>query len=469
MRRATPLLVLALLLAGCTGPATVPQPAGAASWDAVEHDIGTPIVPDHTHADGSLHLHHVNLDLVARVTGHEPDPAPDGESYAETAVKDGFAYLTRYGPESGLVIFDVRDLEHPKKVGELRIDAGFEPDIEVSDDGNWAFWETQRFPVSTETPSPDPGANVPHGVDILDIRDKANPKWAGFYPVTPDGPHSITYANIGGRDIVFLSVYAFAYAYANLEVPRQQRLVITELDTSVPGFATLKELATYAEPGASGKPGLFPHDVSVQVHPLTHRALAYVGYWDVGMVILDVTDPARPQHVSTFTDFGPASYGKVHMARAFPELIDGKHVTMVEPEVGGAKDTGYLTFVDTTDPAAPAYLSSWLLPGNLTSQGLRFSPHYFDLLQGRVCMASYHAGVWVVDVHDAANLQHPRSAGFAETGGNRTSSGLPAVGLFGGEASAFDAWWVDATHCVVGDSVNGLAVYRYAGPAPDAR
>jgi hypothetical protein len=458
------LLLLAALLAGCTSPAAPLQPA-LPSWDAIEQAIGTPIAPDHDHADAHLHTHSYGLQLLARVTGHEPDPAPDGESYAETAVKGGYAYLTRYGPDSGLVIFDVHDLAHPRKVGELRLDAGFEPDIEVSDDGNWAFWETQRFPTSVETPSPDPGANLPHGVDIIDLHDKADPKWAGFYPVLPDGPHSITYANISGRNILFLSVYAFAYAYENVEVPMAQRLVITELDTSVPGAATLKELATYAEPGATGRPGLFPHDVSVQVHPFTHRALAYVGYWDVGMVILDVTDPAHPQHVSTYTDFGPASYGKVHMARAFPELIDGKHVTMVEPEVGGAKDTGYITFVDTTDPAHPRYLSSWLLPGNLTSQGLRFSPHYFDVLDGRACMASYHAGVWVIDVHDHANLLHPRSAAFAETGGNRTAGML---NLFGSEPSAFDAWWLDKTHCLVGDSQNGLAIYAYTGPAPDA-
>jgi hypothetical protein len=213
---------------------------------------------------------------------------------------------------------------------------------------------------------------------------------------------------------------------------------------------------------------LFPHDVSVQVHPFTHQTLAYVAYWDVGMVILDVGDPANPKHVSTFHDFGPAAYGKVHMVRAFPELIDGKHVSMIEPEVGGEKDTGYLTFVDTTDPAHPKYVSSWILPGNLTSQGLRFSPHYFDVADGRVCMASYHAGVWVIDVHDAANLAHPRSAAFAEVASNRTATvSIPApfFGAAAGEDSAFDAWWYQG-HCVVGDALNGLAVYRYTGPAP---
>jgi hypothetical protein len=187
------------------------------------------------------------------------------------------------------------------------------------------------------------------------------------------------------------------------------------------------------------------------------------------MVILDVTDPANPRHVSTYHDFGPATYGDVHMVRQFPQLIDGKDVAMIEPEVGGAKDTGYLTFVDVSNPAQPTYLSSWILPGNLTSQGLRFSPHYFDLDLGRVSLASYHAGVWVIDVHDHANLLRPRSVGFAEVASNRTSSlpatPLPFLGATAGEDAAFDAWWYHGD-CVVGDSLNGLSVYRYTGPAP---
>jgi len=146
----------------------------------------------------------------------------------------------------------------------------FEPDVEISDDQNWAFWETQRFPIAPTVPDVlNPISNAPHGVHIVDIKDKAHPKDVGFYPVPPDGPHSITYANVSGRNILLLSVYAFAYAYEDVEVPTAQRLEITELDTSGP-VPTLKKLAEYVEPGSTGKgPGNFPHDVSVQQHPIT--------------------------------------------------------------------------------------------------------------------------------------------------------------------------------------------------------
>lgn len=460
-------VVLALLAAGCLGgrvPAPAAPSSGAGVYDAIERAIGEPIVAGHNHADASLHQHHYNLERTALVDGHDGGAKDPTEFYAESAVKGGYAYLCRYGPEAGLVIFDVHDVEHPKQVGYLHLEAGFEPDIEVSDDGHWAFWETQRFPLSAETPATDPGANLVHGVHIIDVSDKAHPKWAGFSPTLPDGPHSITYANIAGRHILLQSVYAFAYAYENVEVPTAQRLVISELDTSGP-IAQLRTLAEYRHPQASGGPGLFPHDVSVSIHPVTHRVLAEVAYWNVGLVTLDVTDPSNPTLVSTFTDFGPAKYRDVHMARAFPQPIDGRQISVVEPEIGSEPDSGYLTFVDTTDPAHPKYVSSWRIPGNVPSDGGTLGPHYFDLDQGRVAMASYHAGFWVVDVHDAANLAHPRSVAFSEVH-EPAGTQFPVVG-FGDADNAFDAWWYEG-HVVGSDGTGGLAVYRYDGPAPAA-
>jgi hypothetical protein len=460
-----PVLVLALL-AGCfsTSPTDAPTTGPMGSiYDQVEQAIGEPIVAGHTHADATAHTHHHNLDRVALVNGHDGGAKPATEFYAETAVKGGYAYLCRYGPEAGLVIFDVHDVEHPKTVGFLHIEAGFEPDIEVSDDGKWAFWETQRFPLSAETPTTDPGANAMHGVHIIDVSDKAHPKWAGFSPTAPDGPHSITYANIGGRHILLQSVYAFAYAYANEDVPTTQRLVVSELDASGPA-PTLKTLAEYRHPEAAGL-GRMPHDVTVQKHPVTGRTLAYVAYWDLGMVILDLTDPARPTLVSTYADFGPAKYGAVHMVRSFAEPIAGKHVTVIEPEIGAEPDSGYLTFVDTTDPTHPTYLSSWRIPGNIPSDGGTLGPHYFDVSDGRIAMASYHAGFWIIDVHDAANLARPRSVGFSEVAA-AGSAQVPVVG-FGDADNAFDAWWYEG-HVVGGDGNGGLAVYRYLGPTEHA-
>jgi hypothetical protein len=71
--------------------------------------------------------------------------------------------------------------------------------------------------------------------------------------------------------------------------------------------------------------------------------------------------------------------------------------------------------------------------------------------------------VWVIDVHDHANLLHPRTAGFAEMSSDRTAGGGLLAGFF--EEGAFDAWWYEG-HVVAGDALGGLAVYRYTGPTP---
>lgn len=466
-------LTALLALAGCTtepGSAGDPVPGRtqAEIYDAIEAAIGEPDLEHDAaaHNDPGLHSAHYNLDRLAAVTGHEPGQKPIGESYAETAIKGNYAYLSRYGPEDGLAIFDIQDLANPKHVSTLRLDAGFEPDIEVSDNGQWGFWETQRFPLSAQTPKPDPGANAPHGIHIVDLRDKAAPKWVGFQPVTPDGPHSITYANITGRHIVFSSTYAFAYAYAGINVPTAQRLILYELDTSGP-VPMLTQLAEYTDPeatesGLTNAGGKMPHDVSVAVHPITGKVYAYVAYWDLGVVILDVTDPAKPVKVGQATDFGPAPYAAIHMARQFPETIDGRVVVVAEPEIGGEPDSGYMTMIDVTDPANPTYISSWKIPGNNTSA--IGGPHYFDVRNGRVALAHYHAGFWVFDVHDRENLLRPRTVAYALV--NETGTGIGPLSGLGNEPSAFDAWWVDDTHIVGGDYHAGLVVFEYKGPTP---
>src|SRR5690348_5970330 len=101
----------------------------------------------------------------------------------------------------------------------------------------------------------------------------------------------------------------------------------------------------------------------------------------------------------------------MHMRRQVPTTIGGKVVLVGEPELGSGPDSGYITFWDATDPARPTYLSRWAIPGNYTALG-GINPHYFDLRDGRIALAHYHAGWWVVDVHDAANLAHPRTVAY---------------------------------------------------------
>jgi hypothetical protein len=482
MHKLSVLLVALPLLAGClshpldpTKQAAQALSQEAALYDAVEARIGTPIT-DHGTPAGAAQQ--VNLARLAALGGPEGRAKQPAEGYVESAVKGGYAYLCRTGVDQGLVVFDVKDIAHPKYVSYLRLDAGFEADIEVSDDGHWGFWETQRqylsVPGAPDPANPSPGSNLPHGIDIIDLADKAHPKWVGFQPVLPDGPHSITYANITTADgkahhILFASAYAYAYVSRGINVPTTQREIVYELDTSTP-VPTLKELYTYTDPNAGqtspvNRAEEFPHDVSVAVHPLTHRTYAYISYWDLGIVILDVSEPAHPVRIGQAIDFGAAPTREIHMARQSEGLIDGKVILVAEPEIGGQPTTGYMSIIDVSDPTHPQFLSNWRIPGNATSGGGGRGPHYFDLREGRVVMASYSAGFWVFDLHDRANLFHPRTVAYSLVPVSQGTAAPGPLGALSG-AIAFDAWWADATHVIGSESNNGLVVFEYQGPAP---
>lgn len=451
---------LAATLAGClsddpAAPSTEElEQAQADVYDAIEAAIGTPLLQSGPDPSRPNEMYLERITAVNGAPGREPQA---GEGYVETAVKNGYAYLCRSGPEGGLVIFDVADIENPTEVGFLALDAGFEPDIEVTDDGKYAFWETQRAGVPT-TPDPSsPQGSLPRGIHVIDISDKTNPTWRGHTLVEPDGPHSITYANIGGEDYVFASIYSWQYVGTSvtpvyLAPPGMQRLTIYKLDPSAPGYLT--EVATYIdEDAAEPNPvvpegGKMPHDVTISVHPITNRTYAYISYWNLGVVIVDVTDPANPTKVGAATDMGAAGSIEIHMARQSEALIDGRVIVVAEPEIGQQATTGYMTMIDVTDPTAPVFVSNWKIPGDADSANGGRGPHYFDLREGRVALASYSAGFWVFDIHDKANLEKPRTVGYAFS-----------------EGSAFDAWWADPTHIVASDG-GGLVVFRYDGPTP---
>src|SRR2546425_8997293 len=61
-----------------------------------------------------------------------------------------------------------------------------------------------------------------------------------------------------------------------------------------------------------------PHEAFVQRHPTSGRVLIYIGFWDSGLRIVDVTDPRNPVEVGSF-DYGTGTpYQNAHGAVATP-------------------------------------------------------------------------------------------------------------------------------------------------------
>jgi hypothetical protein len=505
--RILPFLLAALLVAGCLGLGGSKRPDYEGAQEAVNASVSPILDPTHDHLDASLHQGSLNVELVgyhSGVPGNGQDPGaiPAGVTYNEFAVTDEYAYLARSsldGSVGGFVILSHKDAANPgalSYVGEFPALGG--ADLEVSTDETLAFFDTQRSgssgssPVSpafgpydpapiiaSATGSQTPGSALPRGVLVVDISDKRAPQLESYASLPVNGPHTITYWQDpeDGAEYLIVCTYDLVRdaqtGAITGTVPATQRVLIyqvqrapaTPLPTQPPMPTTLVLLTQYSLTDAAPEGKLyFPHDTRVQVHPSFGGggvALLYVAYWDKGVQILDFSDPSSPQPVGFFTEFGPTSFNNVHLAQPFDDPVDGRHVTVAQPEIPAAPDeTGQITFLDTTDPEHPTQLGYWTLPngtaGRLGINGFDFSPHNFDTWDGKVALAHFHGGVWVIDASDDQNLQDPKTVGYYMPAKPRAGSPVAQPNVWGVFEHGGLLW--------ASDEATGLYVLRYTGP-----
>ena len=398
MRALPAFLCLALLAAGCVGPAA-PETAAPAGLPA---DALLPGFPQaHDHRDPSLH-EGLGAGLAA-LGYHNLAPGTDGQDASQRAgwinseiiVRGHFAFVGYIGAPWLFAIADVRDPAAPRLVGVFETANAWTMDLAVSDDGDWVFasvypgaagtvFATDYLLRNAHAPA---GAPLP-GVMVVDARDKAKPVLSGFLPIHGLGPHTATYHRYGdGREVVFAN---------KADAPPGNAIVAAEVVALPTGGRALRPLSVFTLDGVAD--ASFPHDVDVALHPLTGRTLLYAAWWQSGLVVLDVTDPAAPALVSRTADVPQGEEVNVHDVHPYPHLVGGRHYTLTAPEIPAGATTGRLRVWDTTDPAAPVQVASWMLPGGyVVDQPFSFSPHNFVFLpDGKVALSHGHAGVWIL-------------------------------------------------------------------------
>lgn len=414
MRTATLSLFAALIVTGCLGAVNPGAQLDRDSAALLPPFTGAPLVQEHDHSDPAAHALSYGLSKVGHHSAFAESvwPAKAG-SINELAVKPPYVYVSRSAPQGGFAILNVSDPANPVLEGEFLSEGG--SDIEVSEDGNWVFLASQRTVPDPAQLAGAPLQHAPRGVYIVDVSDKANPRMERFFPLPVNGPHTNFYYKMGDRQLLVLCTYDLVANPTSSDLvmsnPATQRVLITEIVQGPLGW-DLKVLSTYQVTSGAGL--ILPHDATVQKHPITGQELMYVAYWDAGLRIVDITDPSKPKEIGSFLDFAPSAYKNLHDAKAFPMLVEGRHITAVAPELVTAPEAGQITFLDTTDPTKPVKLGHWSLPGDMqTTTPFLFSPHNFDIAEdGTLAYAHYHAGVWLLDVGTLANLQSPPVLGF---------------------------------------------------------
>jgi hypothetical protein len=346
---------------------------------------------------------------------------------ADVVAHDGYAYLASWGafedPEAGLDfcpslgvrVYSLHDPSSPAAVATFA-DGASEPDL----DGSWtekvivrhvntASFRGDLAVVSIQSCS----AEGFTGFGLWDVTDPRAPRrLALFETPSAGGSHEIWMAAPGNRAYVYTAI-PFSELTTSPDFDPEMFSATTPgepdfriIDVSDPShpvkvgeWGAWRELGQYPNDGQGNEfPASFTHSV------ITDRTAtrAYLSYWDLGTVILDISDPTSPRYLGR-TSFAPDEEGNAHSAW----LARGDHVLIqtdedFDPEAGEGTEPGwgYPRFFDISDPANPVQLATLKLPTTtqLPPPVGFFSVHDPKVRGSRAYFSWYSEGVVVADI-----------------------------------------------------------------------
>ncbi len=194
------------------------------------------------------------------------------------------------------------------------------------------------------------------GIMLIDIKDPLNPKELGrWYTDKPQGRGTHRNMYEGGR-----------YVHLAADMNGYDGDIYVILDISNP--AKPVEAGRWWVPGQHVAGGEKPQrDPNVNLHNpnFVDGNLAYLSYGDAGMVILDISDVAKPKFVSA-TKFEPKHRFDAHTV--LPWLSAKRVIVNSEAVTYNCKGPlDHVTIVDVSDPAKP--VPTITLPGTRTAAG----------------------------------------------------------------------------------------------------
>lgn len=315
-------------------------------------------------------LGHSNLD------GH-------GETM-QLMTKDNFLYVGHMNAGIGTSIVDVSDPAKPRLCGRLQ-----------------AYRDTKCTKVQ-----------VAGNLLLVNYEQKGHsPQRTGFgvFDITdPKKPGEISYYNTGGQGVHRICYTGGKYAYITAVPPGFRDRMLVIIDLSNPEKPA--EVGKWWYPGqweAGGENPRWPKELKYKLHHANvwHNR-AYLGYWDAGLIILDITDVSDPKLVSRLS-WAPEDGKCTHTALPLPE----RNLVVVTDE--STRDRcqeppKYVRVIDINDEKNPRVLAKFPVPkGDFCKKGLRFGPH--NLHENRpgsfrsdsLIFATYfNAGIRVYDLTD---------------------------------------------------------------------
>jgi hypothetical protein len=189
------------------------------------------------------------------------------------------------------------------------------------------------------------------GVDLWDVTDPRAPSWLGFSDVGPGtgGVHELDLVQRPDGRVLALLAVPFSETGHPDHLGDFRIVDVTDPRNPTPvaewGAQATLELAQYDGQGTDTL--IYAHSARASADGMR----AYVSYWDAGVLVFDLTDPAAPRLLGR-TTFPPDAEGNAHSAEVTADgrwLIEADEVLDVEshalrvdspPEVAGLVPAG---------------------------------------------------------------------------------------------------------------------------------
>ena len=378
MRRALALLVpLALLAAGCvSAPPEETDAERAAAGVFVD-----PIVEDHEHADPAQHAFApYNVERL----GHSA-LGGDGAEFSHFGEMDFVGDLmvvaaTRLPDQQpSLVTVDVSDPSNLTRLGWASVpvkppqNAAYPLDVKLDEKGEFAY------------------VSVNAQILAYDVRDAAAPRLAGV--MTPPGLacHMSAIGVVDGVEYFWCTGDPTGLTAYRVVEAGDRRALVPVSQSRPDGF-----YRPVTNAGTGGVVGA-PHDMTFQHDPVDGTPLLVVSNRGYGVRVLDVSDPVLPRQLGAWTGEG-AQTTVLHMHTAMVTVVDGTRYLIGSPEILVDGEPPAIWILDATDYADLKLVAEWIAPGAHPSPGFTFTTHQWQVADGRLYLAYYHAGVWVLDL-----------------------------------------------------------------------
>lgn len=331
-----------------------------------------------------------------RLIGHIP---LDGKGDCmHVNVVDDVAYIGHMGyTEIGTSIVDVAEPARPRSITQiLRPRGTHSHKVQVGSGLLLVNHERNRFEAS-------PPSEWSAGMALYNVSDPSRPEQIGFYPTPGVGVHRMAWwegnlVYVSGTDDGyvgrFLQIVDISDPARPEEVGRWWFPGQNSVGGEVPGWKPADEPG----PGDEGRQYALHH-------ALPYGDRAYLGYWDGGFVILDVSDPAAPGLVAHL-ELGPESRN-THTAQRLP----GRDIVVVTDEqltrwIGVQR---HVWVIDVSNEVDPQVLTRFPVPpGSRHHEEVRWGPHNLHEMRpgtftdpNLVFLTYFGGGLRVYDLRDA--------------------------------------------------------------------